>query len=53
MALPDFAALGFWQAGNLDLLAEIFPLLRGFEDTDWEGLVRIMRRRLSAALEKE
>ena len=51
--MPDFAAIGFWQEGNLDLLAEISPLLKGFEDTDWEELVRIMRHHLSAALETD
>ena len=48
--LPNFAAMGFWQAGNMELLNEIAPLLKGVEDTDWEGLVRIMCRRLRVAL---
>ncbi|MCP4398773.1 MAG: hypothetical protein GY801_15925 [bacterium] len=49
--MPDFAAIGFWRGGDLDLLAEISPLLKGFDDTDWEQLVRIMRGHLGEALE--
>ncbi len=52
LSLPDFAAMGFWQAGNTELLREISPLLKGFDDTDWEALVQIMRRRLRAALKE-
>ena len=49
--LPDFAAMGFWHAGDQELLAEIAPLLKGLDDTDWERVVQVMRRRLRTALE--
>jgi len=50
--LPDFMAMGYWQAGNQALLADLAPFLKGLEDTDWDGMLNIFRRRLKASLLK-
>ncbi|MEE9436823.1 MAG: hypothetical protein V3V37_09065 [Candidatus Adiutricales bacterium] len=52
ISLADFAAMGFWKEGDHGLLDEIGPLIDGPENTDWEGLVKVMERRLSEALQR-
>lgn len=49
-ALADFAAMGYWRAGDLDLLNTLKPYLKTSADTDWPAIVKIMRHRLAEAL---
>jgi len=49
-SLPHFMAMGYWQAGNQDLLNELTPFLKGLDDTDWDGMLSVFRKRLKAAL---
>ena len=51
--LVNFAAMGYWQAGDMALLAELQPILDKESDgfaVDWAAIVKIMRQRLAAAL---
>jgi len=49
--LPDFIAMGYWQAGNLDLLADLAPFLKGLDDTDWDGMLNVFKGHLKKHLE--
>lgn len=49
--LPDFMAMGYWQAGNQDLLGELAPFIKGLDDTDWDGMLMVFRKKLRSALE--
>ena len=54
--LVNFAAMGFWRSGDLDLLNRIEPLLKNKGDMkaiDWQAMVDLMRRRLTAALDTQ
>ena len=48
--LPDFMAMGYWQAGNQELLAQLAPFLGELDDTDWDGMLNVFRKRLSKSL---
>ena len=50
ISLVNFAAMGFWQAGDLELLREITPYIDDVWNTDWRSIVLVMRRRLAEAL---
>ncbi len=49
--MPDFMAMGYWQAGNQDLLADLAPFLKGFDDTDWDGMLNVFKKYLQRHLE--
>jgi hypothetical protein len=49
-SMPDFIAMGYWQAGNKKLLAELSPFLKGLDDTDWDGLLNVFRQHLMSGL---
>ncbi len=50
LAFPDFVAMGYWKAGDIALLNKIEPLMLGLEDSDWVGILGIMRQRLKKSL---
>lgn len=50
ISLADFAAMGYWRAGDMVLLDEIYPLLGDMRNTNWRAIVRVMKRRLGAAI---
>jgi hypothetical protein len=49
-SLADFVAMGYWRAGDTELLDEINPLLGDLRNTNWRAIVRVMKRRLGAAI---
>jgi hypothetical protein len=53
VSMTNFAAMGYWRAGDHDLLAKLKKLIRDKDDfrgTDWDTLVALMRNRLSHAI---
>jgi hypothetical protein len=51
--LVDFAAMGFWRAGDIQLLQQLKPFIADKNDmhaTDWKAMVRFMRKRLASAI---
>ena len=51
--LVDFAAMGFWRAGDIQLLEQLKPFIRDKNDmhaTDWNAMVKYMRKRLAKAI---
>ena len=51
--LVNFAAMGFWHSGDMDLLVQLESMLGNKEDfrsIDWEAMVNLMRMRLTTAL---
>jgi len=50
IAMSDFVTLGFWKEGDLQLLSQIQPHLKDWQDTDWKKIVQIMRLRLKEQL---
>ncbi len=51
--LVDFAAMGFWRAGDKDLLHQLEPLITGRDPmfgADWQKIAALMRRRLAESL---
>jgi hypothetical protein len=50
VSMTNFAAMGYWRAGDHDLLAKLKKLIRDKDDfrgTDWDALVALMRNRLA------
>jgi hypothetical protein len=52
ISLVNFAAMGYWQAGDLELLKEITPFIDDLRNTDWREIVQVMRGRLADAILK-
>jgi hypothetical protein len=50
ISLVNFAAMGYWQAGDLELLKEITPFIDDLRNTDWRAIVQVMRGRLADAI---
>ena len=50
ISLADFAAMGYWKAGDRELLKEISPFIKDNRNTDWPSIVQVMRRRLAKAI---
>jgi hypothetical protein len=50
--LVNFAAMGYWQAGDRELLKEITPFIDDLHNTDWRAIVQVMRGRLAQAILK-
>lgn len=50
LPLPDFVTMGYWQAGDQDLLQEISPVLKGLDNTDWRKILDMLRQRLEKEL---
>jgi hypothetical protein len=51
--LVNFAAMGFWHAGDQNLLRQLEPLINNSDPlhgTDWQKMVTLMRNRLAKAL---
>ncbi len=51
--LVDFAAMGFWRAGDIQLLQQLKPFIADKNDmhaTDWKAMVSFMRKRLASAI---
>jgi hypothetical protein len=42
--------MGYWRAGDLELLREISPFIDDVWNTDWRSIVPVIRRRLAEAL---
>ena len=51
--LVDFAAMGFWRAGDIELLQQLKSFIGNKNDmhaTDWEAMVNHMRKRLATVI---
>jgi len=51
--LVNFAAMGYWRAGDQDLLQQLEPMINGgdpMHGTDWPKVVALMRKRLANAM---
>lgn len=51
--LVNFAAMGYWRAGDKNLLQQLEPLIQDSDPmhgTDWQKMVALMRKRLANAL---
>jgi len=51
--LVNFAAMGYWRAGDQDLLQQLEPLINDgdpMHGADWPKVVALMRKRLAKAL---
>ena len=51
--LFNFAAMGYWRAGDQDLLQQLEPLINDgdpMHGTDWPKVVTLMRKRLAQSL---
>jgi hypothetical protein len=56
LSMTNFAAMGYWRGGDLDLLVELKKLIRDKDDfraTDWDAMVTLMRNRLAHALRSQ
>jgi hypothetical protein len=42
--------MGYWQAGDLELLTEITPFIEDVWNTDWRSIAQVMRKRLAGAI---
>jgi len=54
--LVDFAAMGFWHAGDTQLLQQLKSFIGDKNDmyaTDWNGMVKLMRKRLETAISNQ
>ena len=53
VSMTNFAAMGYWREGDLDLLVKLNKLIRDKDDfraTDWNAMVTLMRDRLAHAI---
>ena len=50
ISLVNFAAMGYWRAGDLELLQKISPFIGNLRNTDWQALVQVMREHLAKAI---
>ncbi len=51
--LVDFAAMGFWRAGDVQLLEQLKTFIGDHQDMhapDWNAMAKFMRRRLAKAI---
>ena len=51
--LVDFAAMGFWRAGNTQLLQQLKSFIADKNDmhaTNWKVMANFMRKRLASAI---
>lgn len=48
--LPNLVAMGYWHEGNQAEWNDISPKLRGWKDSDWPGIVRVLGERLDRDL---
>ena len=48
--LRRLVVMGYWQEEDRALVAALQPLLKGWEDTDWEAVYQLMRGRLARDL---
>jgi hypothetical protein len=54
--MTNFAAMGYWREGDLDLLVKLNKLIRDKDDfrgTDWNTMVTLMRNRLALAIRNQ
>jgi hypothetical protein len=54
--LVDFAAMGFWRAGDTQLLQQLNSFIGDKNDmhaTDWNAMVNLMRKRLAMAISNQ
>jgi hypothetical protein len=52
LQIPNLMAMGAWEPGELDLLAEIEPHLAGFRDTNWNAILDIMQHHFRVKLQE-
>jgi hypothetical protein len=53
VSMVNFTAMGFWRAGDRDLLRELKELIEDkddFQHIDWNTVVALMRSRLAEAV---
>jgi len=56
VSMTNFAAMGYWRAGDHDLLAEFKKLIRDKDDfrgIDWNAMTALMRNRLAHAIREQ
>lgn len=56
VSMANFAAMGYWREGDLDLLVKLNKLIRDKDDfraTDWNAMVTLMRNRLAHAIRSQ
>lgn len=56
VSMVNFASMGHWREGDLDLLRQLQPLIKDKDDmrtTDWVAMVALMRNRLARAILKQ
>ena len=54
--MANFAAMGHWREGDLDLLVKLNKLVQDKDDfraTDWNAVVALMRDRLARAIRRQ
>jgi hypothetical protein len=53
VSMVNFASMGHWREGDLDLLRQLQPLIKAKDDmrtADWVAMVALMRNRLARAI---
>ena len=53
VSMVNFAAMGYWREGDLELLAQLNTFIQDRDDfraMDWNGMVRLMHARLAHAI---
>ena len=50
ISLVNFAAMGYWQSGDRELLQKITPFIADLRNTDWRAIVQVMRGHLAEAI---
>jgi hypothetical protein len=53
VSMANFAAMGYWREGDLELLAKLNKFIRDKDDfrgTDWDAMTALMRNRLAHAI---
>jgi hypothetical protein len=56
VSMANFAAMGYWREGDLELLAELNTFIQDKDDLrtmDWKALVTLMRDRLAHAIRRQ
>jgi hypothetical protein len=52
-SMTNFAAMGYWREGDVDLLEQISPFISNKKRSDWSAVVSIMRGRLAEAVRQQ
>jgi len=53
LSMTNFAAMGYWREGDVELLEQVSPYINNEKGSDWSAVVNIMRGRLADAVRQQ